>query len=316
LQPAIENITADELLEIQKLHRPPAVVQRVLEATCLLLDAKRCPRRRTLGWEYVRARIADDSFLPDMLSFDVADLVEAPGMVRFVITNYFKPKGQEVLSCGRVQYANQAASTLWKWCGAMVLEASRELEDPPAEPPPEPVPVEEVEEEDLPAEEEPPPPPPEEVEEELPAEEVELLPPPEPTPRLEPPEEPSTPPRPPPTAPPPQPSPRLDEPKEPSRPPSPTPSEAAEAALPLSEAERWHLEFRQQAGICPDGWPEDNDCVVCLMYAHFEFRRDSGFCPEGHDRDADCRTCAMLAGLRKMFKGVQITGLENVRQTM
>lgn len=323
LSPAAENITAVELLEIQKLHRPPEVVKRVLEATVLLLDAKRSSRRRSLSWEAVRARITDDSFIDDMLSFDVADLVAAPGLVRFVIMTYFKPKDKEVLSCSRVQYANQAASTLWKWCGKLVLQASRELESqPPAPLDDEPAPPEsesEIEEEEVAVEEPPPGVEPEEVEEEElpPVDEPSPppSPPPEPAPRAAPsaPEPPLQPPsRPASHAPPPE----YVPPPPPPRPPSPTPSEIAEANLPLTEGERWHLEFRQQASLCPDGWPQDSDCVVCLMYAHFEFRREAGVCPEGAERDEDCRTCSMFMGLTRMFRGVQITGLHKVRESM
>merc|ERR1712183_1175569 len=113
----------------------------------------------------------------------------------------------------------------------------------------------------------------------------------------------------------PPPTPKGPSPPPTPRPPSPTPSEIALSTLPLNDAERWHLQFRQDARMCPDGWPQDSDCVVCLIFAHFQFRREAGVCPEGFDRDEQCKTCSMFLGLNKMFNGVEIIGLDNVRDT-
>jgi len=40
---SVENITVEELTEVRRLTRPPVVVRRTLEATCLILQAARPP---------------------------------------------------------------------------------------------------------------------------------------------------------------------------------------------------------------------------------------------------------------------------------
>lgn len=296
----VEQITMDELLEIQKLHRPPAVVQRILECTCMILGSRESIRPRAPPeWRKLREFIADDDFIPAVLEFDVKCLARAPALTRFLHERFF---GKDPLTYERVLYANTAAAALYKWCSSVVVKAEKVAEPPPepepvADPPPSP-----EAKTPTPPRTPTPPPEPDPIVEEPPPDPVVEEPPPEPDPVVE-----EPPPEPDPPEPPPEPEPIIEEPPPEPDPPEPEPivelPVEEEPPLPLTEVELSHLSFRRDAGICPDGWPKDSDCVVCFIWAHLEFRRDAEVCPEGYEEDWQCSTCCMFAGLKRFMFG-------------
>jgi hypothetical protein len=123
---AVESITDNELLEIQSLRRPPATIQRVLEATFMLLDAANYPNPKPLqDWLDVKTRIVQVGFLSSIKSYDVEVLRSKPYLVMFILSEYFD--GENALTFERTRYANHATASLFKWCVATLVQASKEV---------------------------------------------------------------------------------------------------------------------------------------------------------------------------------------------
>lgn len=138
----VENITVEELAEVRRLSRPPVVVRRTLEATCLILQAAHPPARfKQPAWPMVQKRLAEDSFLMDVLQFDVSHLRAVPLLASFVATEYFSdafadtsckkssPPKAETLTFARVFHANKAAAALFKWCARILFAAAFETDE-------------------------------------------------------------------------------------------------------------------------------------------------------------------------------------------
>jgi len=88
------DVTSTEMEEIRKLHNPPAVVRRTLEAVFLLMNAARAPARpHPPEWQRVQKMLSDAGFLSKMLNFDAVVLQGAPVLVSFVASEYFGSGG-------------------------------------------------------------------------------------------------------------------------------------------------------------------------------------------------------------------------------
>eukprot|EP00927_Polykrikos_kofoidii_P050976 TRINITY_DN44791_c0_g1_i1.p1 TRINITY_DN44791_c0_g1~~TRINITY_DN44791_c0_g1_i1.p1 ORF type:complete len:437 (-),score=71.05 TRINITY_DN44791_c0_g1_i1:71-1351(-) len=159
---AAGNITVEELQELRALRRPPPVVRRTLEATCLILcagDRGARPVLATPSWDSVQRIMASANFTHRMLDFDVASLRSHKALTAFVATEYFECRGsrrstsrasslgkrssplpakrgslkpatlkQEPLTFAKVHRANHAASALFRWCGAILVSVGEPLD--------------------------------------------------------------------------------------------------------------------------------------------------------------------------------------------
>eukprot|EP00746_Dinoflagellata_sp_MGD_P004674 gnl/MRDRNA2_/MRDRNA2_109043_c0_seq1.p1 gnl/MRDRNA2_/MRDRNA2_109043_c0~~gnl/MRDRNA2_/MRDRNA2_109043_c0_seq1.p1 ORF type:complete len:479 (+),score=96.22 gnl/MRDRNA2_/MRDRNA2_109043_c0_seq1:45-1439(+) len=159
----IENITSTQFDEIRSLKKPPPVVQRTLEATCMILDAARMPTCQAAPqWDQVKKKIARVDFVPDVLMYDLGPLRAAPTLVSFLCVEYFGFQSgaisvslrrqsrqstnpqycvKEILTFSRVKKASAATAALFNWCVGVlqqVCESTPELQEElptPASPP-------------------------------------------------------------------------------------------------------------------------------------------------------------------------------------
>lgn len=188
-------ISTQEIEEIRKMHHPPAVVRRTLEATFLLLNAAKAPATPAPpAWDRVQRMLSDSGFLARMLNFDASALADAPVLAAYVAVEYFDPEPAnrkalprrmswtagrvsgrlsttrlddcEPLTLKRVQRASHAVAAIFRWTAAVLVRASGVqpvTEEPPASAPEEPeepeAAVEEPKEEPVPAEAPPAPEP-------------------------------------------------------------------------------------------------------------------------------------------------------------
>lgn len=144
---AVENISNTEFDEIRTLKKPPPIVQRTLEATCLILDAAQAPAcQEPPQWDQVKKRIARVDFTSEVLMYDLGSLRGAPLLVSFLCTEYFGAQSgpisaslrrqqrrstnpqhvanREMLTYSRVRRANAATAALFMWC-VRILEQVR-----------------------------------------------------------------------------------------------------------------------------------------------------------------------------------------------
>eukprot|EP00930_Biecheleria_cincta_P002862 TRINITY_DN103840_c0_g1_i1.p1 TRINITY_DN103840_c0_g1~~TRINITY_DN103840_c0_g1_i1.p1 ORF type:complete len:435 (-),score=73.27 TRINITY_DN103840_c0_g1_i1:237-1541(-) len=142
---ALASLNDKDLEEIRKLHRPPLVVKRTLEATFLILHASReTMKLESPQWTLVQKMLCDANFLTRMRSFDFARIRASPALAEFIATEYFGSQRsltsqrssdalrrssrclqaeREPLTFERVRYASQAAGALFGWCTATLVVA-------------------------------------------------------------------------------------------------------------------------------------------------------------------------------------------------
>lgn len=164
------NISAKDLEEVRKmLNQPPAVVQRTLEMTHLILNADRLSKNSTTpDWASVQRTLSDAEFHTRVLSYDVEMLRAAPGLCGYLVEEYLNPTAKsgveamtrrsslprrgshrrsvspsckkEPLTFERVRRANLAAASLFRWCVEATSRATvaNNTDLPEPEPMPEP----------------------------------------------------------------------------------------------------------------------------------------------------------------------------------
>lgn len=94
------DLTSKEMEELRKMHNPPVVVRRTLEATYLLLTAARTPARPAPPpWHRVQRMLADTNFLLRMRTYDSAVLRDSPALVAFVAAEYFGGSSSSSAPC-------------------------------------------------------------------------------------------------------------------------------------------------------------------------------------------------------------------------
>mmetsp|Transcript_87686 Transcript_87686/g.246339 ORF Transcript_87686/g.246339 Transcript_87686/m.246339 type:complete len:517 (+) Transcript_87686:88-1638(+) len=87
---AVGRLTSKELEEVRKLHNPPKVVRRTLEATFLLMNAAKIAHPPAApDWPRVQRMLSDTNFLTRMKSYDATALRSAPALAAYIAAEYF-----------------------------------------------------------------------------------------------------------------------------------------------------------------------------------------------------------------------------------
>lgn len=86
----VGQVSARDLEEIRKMHKPPIVVQRTLEATFLLLNAaKPVSPLAPPAWVHVQRMLNHTGFLARVQAYDSSILRDSPTVVSYVAAKYF-----------------------------------------------------------------------------------------------------------------------------------------------------------------------------------------------------------------------------------
>lgn len=116
----IEAMSVLQLNEITKYPRPPEIIQKALEAICLLLRGKK------FTWERIRSEITNGTFIRDVLKFNLA--LVPMDIIDTIKRDYIQT---EVWDLKRLQRASKAMGPLGNWlqCQVELAEFSRTNDD-------------------------------------------------------------------------------------------------------------------------------------------------------------------------------------------
>lgn len=106
---SVSSIQKAHLDELRALRKPPAMIQRVLEAVCMMLGHGK------LDWERVRKVLTDQGFIPQIVGFDSKAI---PAAVRAELSAQYL--SDETFNFENANKASKACGPLVKWLVAQV----------------------------------------------------------------------------------------------------------------------------------------------------------------------------------------------------